>query len=71
MLPGQVIVGNWLSTTVTVNEQKSWLPEASVALAITVVVPSGNVIPFIVVNGNVNPPSVLYLIGGVASRQLS
>jgi hypothetical protein len=71
MLEGHTIVGNWLSTTVTVNEQKSWLPEASVALASTVVVPSGNVIPLIVVNGNVNPPSVLYLIGGVDNRQLS
>ena len=39
MLVGQVIDGACVSLTVTVNEQEFGLPEASVTLQLTVVVP--------------------------------
>jgi hypothetical protein len=39
MFEGHVITGNWLSTTVTVNEHVVVLPAASVAVEVTVVVP--------------------------------
>ena len=40
---GQLTVGGVLSTTVTVKLQEEKLPLASVALALTVVVPTGKV----------------------------
>jgi len=39
------ITGNWPSLTVTVNEQVELLPQASVAVAVTVVVPRANTDP--------------------------
>jgi hypothetical protein len=42
---GQVIVGAWVSLTVTVNEHWDWLLEASVAVQVTVVTPFWNVDP--------------------------
>ena len=42
---GQVTFGASLSCTVTVNEQEPVLPDASVALQVTVVAPFGNVDP--------------------------
>jgi len=42
--PLQVIEGAWLSTTVTVYEQEA-LPQALVAVALTVVVPTGKKLP--------------------------
>lgn len=42
-LAGAVMLGAWLSVTVTVCEAVAVLPEASVAVQITVVVPSGKV----------------------------
>jgi len=45
MLAGQVIVGAWVSTTVTVNMHELWLPDVSVAVAVTVVVPFGKALP--------------------------
>jgi hypothetical protein len=42
---GQVMVGFWVSLTVTVNEQLAVLPEASVAVQVTVLVPFANVEP--------------------------
>ena len=42
MFAGQVIIGGCVSTTVIVNEHILWLPAASVATAVTVVVPFGN-----------------------------
>jgi hypothetical protein len=42
---GQVIVGSCVSTTVTVKVQLASLPAASVAVAVTVVVPTGKVEP--------------------------
>lgn len=42
---GQVIVGAWLSTTVTVKEHTAVFPATSVAVAFTVVVPTANVLP--------------------------
>ena len=41
IFPGQMIVGGWLSRTVTVNVQLLVLPLASVAVEATVVVPRG------------------------------
>jgi hypothetical protein len=41
ILAGQDIVGLSLSFTVTVNEQVAVLPDVSVAVAVTVVVPFG------------------------------
>ena len=45
MLEGHVIVGAWLSFTVTVNEQVETLPAGSVAVEVTVVVPTGKIEP--------------------------
>ena len=45
MFEGQAILGGCVSTTVTVKEQLAVLPEASVAVAVTVVVPFGKVEP--------------------------
>ena len=42
---GQTICGAWVSLTVTVNVQTFVLPDASVAMLVTVVVPIGNVEP--------------------------
>jgi len=44
-LPGQVINGFWSSVTVTVKLQLDWLPLASVAVLVTVVVPTGKLLP--------------------------
>ena len=45
MFAGQVIFGGSLSLTVTVKLQESLLPEASVAVHFTVLVPFGNANP--------------------------
>ena len=45
MLAGQVITGFSVSLTVTVNVQLAVLPDASVAVLVTVVVPFGKVEP--------------------------
>jgi len=45
ILAGQVIVGTCASTTVTVNVQLAVWPAASVAVAVTVVVPTGKKLP--------------------------
>jgi hypothetical protein len=45
MFDGQVIDGAWLSTTITVNEQEDMLLEASLAVQVTVVVPTGKLEP--------------------------
>jgi hypothetical protein len=45
MFAGQVIVGNWVSLTVTVKPQVPVLPLASVTLKTFVVVPIGNAEP--------------------------
>jgi hypothetical protein len=45
MFPGHVINGFCVSITVTVNEQLPGLPDASVAVQVTVVVPAGNDVP--------------------------
>ena len=45
MFAGQVIVGFSASFTVTVKVQSAWLPDASVAVQVTVVVPFGKVEP--------------------------
>lgn len=45
MFAGQVMVGNWLSATETVNEQLAVFPKASVTLKVLVVVPTGKAAP--------------------------
>ena len=45
MFAGQVIVGAWVSFTVTVNEQLAGFPDESLVLQVTVVVPFGKVAP--------------------------
>ena len=45
MLLGQVIVGTWLSLTVTVKEQVAVLPLASVTRKTLVVTPTGKLEP--------------------------
>src|SRR6478672_11666404 len=42
-LAGQVRMGGWVSFTVTVKEQLTLLPAPSVAVQVTVVVPTGKV----------------------------
>ena len=43
--PGRLRTGSVVSSTVTVNEPLALLPEASVAVQVTIVVPSGKVEP--------------------------
>src|SRR5436190_23989547 len=45
---GQVIVGSWVSLTVTVKVHSLTLPLLSVAVLVTVVTPSGKVLPLMV-----------------------
>jgi hypothetical protein len=45
ILAGQVMVGDWLSTTVTVKLQEILFPAASVTSNVLVVVPIGKVAP--------------------------
>ena len=45
MLAGQAIVGGCVSLTVTVNEHEAVFIAASVAVQVTVVVPTGKVVP--------------------------
>ena len=45
MFAGQLAVGAWVPLMVTVNEQEELLFAASVAVTVTVDVPSGNVLP--------------------------
>ncbi len=56
-LPGQVIAGAWLSTTVTVKEQVAVLPVPSVTVAVTVVAPRLNVLPEARLYERLNVPS--------------
>jgi len=42
---GQLIVGGWRSSTVTVNEQVEEFPAPSAARYTTVLIPNGNVLP--------------------------
>jgi len=42
---GQVIVGAWLSATVTVNEQVEVFPATYVARKVLVVTPTGKALP--------------------------
>jgi len=50
MFEGQMASGDSISVTVTVNEQLVELPDGSVADAVTVVVPIGNIDPDVVVD---------------------
>ena len=65
MFVGQVIVGGVVSLTVTVNEQVPVLPDASVAVQVTVVTPLLKVLPEAGRQAT-EPPGQLSLIDGVA-----
>jgi hypothetical protein len=56
---GTVMAGGAVSLTVTVNEAEPGLPCASVAVQVTVVVPSGNVEPLAGVHATATTPSML------------
>src|SRR5688572_22045796 len=63
MFAGQAIVGRSLSTTRTAKEQLSTLPEESVAMQVTIFVPSGKLEPL---GGSqtTSPPGQLSVIVG-------
>src|SRR5436190_1753625 len=61
--PGQVMVGGCLSSTVTVNVQELLLPELSVAVLVTVVVPTGNEEPLAGLLTTVTEPAQLSDVG--------
>ena len=63
MLAGQVIVGGWLSTTVTAKLQEAVLPEASVAVQVTVLVPLANVLPLVGLQLTVTPEQLSVAVG--------
>ena len=58
-LEGQVTVGGCVSLTVTVNEQLAGLPEASLTVQLTVVVPFRNVDPDVGMQTGVPTPGQL------------
>ena len=66
MFAGQVIAGFSLSFTETVNEQLSVLPDASLTLQVTVVVPFWNVDPDAGVQEGEPTPGQLSFTWGVA-----
>ena len=61
---GQVIAGAWVSFTVTSNVQLAVLPAASVAVEVTVVVPTGNTLPLAGTDttGSANEPAAFKMI---------
>jgi hypothetical protein len=61
MLAGQLTFGASLSRTMTVKEQLPILPELSVAVQVTVVIPLGNAVPEAGVQVGVIVPSQLSL----------
>ena len=66
ILEGQpVMTGFVLSWTVTLNEHVEVLPAASVAVYVTVVVPSANTSPGFLVEESVPPPQLSEKVGAV------
>jgi hypothetical protein len=63
MFAGQVIAGFSVSLTVTVNEQEAVLPDVSVAVQFTVVVPFGKVEPDAGVQLVVTPGQLSVVVG--------
>jgi hypothetical protein len=63
ILPGQTAVGASLSLTVTVNMQVDVLPDASVAVQVTVVVPLANAEPDAGVHDVVTPKQLSIAVG--------
>src|SRR5207249_8722183 len=66
--PGQLIVGGWLSTTVTLKVQFELLPLASVAVHTTLVVPFAKLEPDAGTH-RIEPPGQLSVKVGRASRR--
>ena len=62
-MAGQVTVGGCVSLTVTVNEQVAVLLDVSVAVQVTVVVPTGNDAPEIGVHAAVTPGQLSLDVG--------
>jgi hypothetical protein len=65
MLAGQVMLGFSLSLTVTVKLQEPVLPEVSVAVQVTVVVPFGNIAPEAGLQATVAPGQLSLAVGVV------
>jgi hypothetical protein len=65
ILAGQVIVGAWLSTTVTVNEHVAVLPLVSVAVQVTVLVPRAKVEPLVGAQLLVTPGQLSPMVGAL------
>ena len=63
MLAGQVIDGGWVSLTVTVKLQVAVLPDVSVAVHVTVVVPTGKLAPLGGLQANVTPGQLSFTTG--------
>src|SRR5437762_1302746 len=55
MPPGQVITGNWVSFTVTLNMQLALFPLASSAVQVTTFVPLAKALPFVGLQVTVTP----------------
>src|SRR5262249_23996874 len=60
---GAVITGGVVSFTVTVNVFDEWLPAASIAVTVTVVVPTANVAPDAFEKLNVTGPTASVAVG--------
>ena len=65
MFAGHATVGACVSCTVTVNEQVPVFAEASVAVHVTVVVPTGNVEPDTGTHATVAPGQLSVAVGVV------
>ena len=64
-MAGQVTVGGCVSLTVTVNEQVAVLPDPSVAVQVTVVVPFGKGDPLLGIHATVAPEQLSFAVGVV------
>jgi hypothetical protein len=64
MFAGHVIIGGSVSLTVTVNEHVAVFPDASVAVQVTVVVPSWKVEPEAGTHIAVTPGQLSEMVGG-------
>ena len=66
MLAGiSAMAGAWLSVMITSNEALTVLPAASVAVYVTVVVPTAKVSPLLCVEVNVDTPQLSLAVGAV------
>jgi hypothetical protein len=63
ILAGQVTTGAIVSLTATVKLQLAVLPDASVAMQVTVLVPLANVLPFVGLQLTVTPEQLSVAVG--------